>query len=292
MRPHKITQDFLITTYDWGYLRRIHASCKTNSEFMQASGLNRSRYLAAIKFGLIPRICTQYHHSKDTRLLISKRRKQFLRDNPSKHPWRNKNKFVSAPCEKFKQLLMERGIHFCAEYSPLLEYNRYFSIDVAFPDKKLGIEINGNQHYMQDGKLTTYHQARHDTIESHGWRILEIHYSLVYNKVKVNVVIDSIIRDNGLPLNDGADYRSYLKQKTRKQAEIAEYVTNRKTTQENELRAKINLVINSEICFDKFGWVGKLAPMLGMCSSNVHKWMKREMPEFYEIRCFKRKQRK
>ena len=29
----------------------------------------------------------------------------------------------------------------------MLNDGRFFSIDIAFPDEKIGIEVNGNQHY-------------------------------------------------------------------------------------------------------------------------------------------------
>ena len=49
------------------------------------------------------------------------------------------------------------------------------NIDIAFPDIKLGIEINGNQHYNSDGTLKDYYQERHNLIEEAGWKLLEVH---------------------------------------------------------------------------------------------------------------------
>ena len=55
-----------------------------------------------------------------------------------------------------------------------------FSIDIAFPDIKFGIEVNGNQHYNSDGTLKPYYKERHDLIEKSGWILLELHYSSCY----------------------------------------------------------------------------------------------------------------
>lgn len=33
--------------------------------------------------------------------------------------------------------------------------DRSFSLDIAFPEKKIGIEVNGNQHYERNGERGT-----------------------------------------------------------------------------------------------------------------------------------------
>lgn len=113
--------------------------------------------------------------SKETRMLISEKRKAWLSANPDKHPWKNNSKFKSPPCEKLKETLTSLGIVFVEEFTPI--NNRGFSIDIAFPDIKLGIEVNGNQHYNRDGTLKEYYQKRHDLIESNGWILIELHYT-------------------------------------------------------------------------------------------------------------------
>jgi len=117
---------------------------------------------------------------------ISKKRKQFLKNNPDKHPWKNNKKFISAPCEHLKSLLKSNGIEFKPEKTPLK--NRAFSLDIAFPKLKLAIEVNGNQHYNKDGTLKEYYQTRHDLIEACGWKILELYYKNCYSSDILDVV--------------------------------------------------------------------------------------------------------
>ena len=50
--------------------------------------------------------------SKEAIKKISDGRKKWLKDNPGKHPWRKKDKFVSAPCEYLKEKLTENNISF------------------------------------------------------------------------------------------------------------------------------------------------------------------------------------
>ena len=122
------------------------------------------------------------HHSKESKMKMSSSRKKYLSDNPNKHPWKNSSKFKSVPCEKVKNQLRLFGLTFTEEYKPLEDRN--FSIDIAFLDVKIGLEINGNQHYSdhENGILSEYYQERHDLIEADGWKLIEIHYANVYHK--------------------------------------------------------------------------------------------------------------
>lgn len=81
--------------------------------------------------------------------------------------------------------MLKNNIIFIEEYKPLND--RLFSIDIAFPDKMIGIEINGNQHYDIEGNLKPYYQNRHELIETAGWTLLEFHSNLgkttIFNSV-------------------------------------------------------------------------------------------------------------
>jgi hypothetical protein len=112
--------------------------------------------------------------SEDVRKKMSEKRKQFLKENPDKHPWRKPNKHISEPCNKAKEFLKLLGVDFIEEFSPEIE-GRFFSIDIAIPDKMIAIEINGGQHYSKEGSLKPYYQERHDLIEKAGWKVFEIH---------------------------------------------------------------------------------------------------------------------
>jgi len=145
-------------------------------------------------------------HSEESKQKMSMSRKKFLKENPDKHCWTYHNKFKSNPCEKVKQLLNQHGILFIEEYSPELE-NRFFSIDIAFPDKKIALEINGNQHYNRDGTLSPYYQKRNDLLEKHSWLVYNIHYSACYNEDLIFPIIQKILDS---PIKLEFDYISYI----------------------------------------------------------------------------------
>jgi len=130
-------------------------------------------------------------HTQETKNIISQKRKEFLKNNPDKHPWKS-TKGKSKPCENFKEFLKNKGIKFSEEITPLED--RMFSIDIAFVDKQIAIEVNGNQHYENDRiTLKPYYQERHDFIESAGWIIFECHYSNFFDDESMEQILNLFI---------------------------------------------------------------------------------------------------
>ena len=144
--------------------------------------------------------------SQETKNKISEKRRLYLKNNPDKHPWRKNNKFKSVPCERVKQFLLDKKILFVEEWQPL--ENKMYSIDIAFPDIKLGIEINGNQHYNIDGSLKEYYQKRHNEITESGWTLLELHYSIAWNLEEIEKLLE---------LKHQPDYTEYFEIKKQKE---------------------------------------------------------------------------
>lgn len=221
--------------------------------------------------------------SEEAKRKISESRKKYLLENPDKHPWKNNKKYKSVPCEKVKDYLKSKGIVFVDEWCPIED--RLYSIDIAFPDIKFGIEINGNQHYNRDGTLKEYYQKRHDEIVAAGWEILELHYSISWNLEKIDFLLEK---------REQPDYTEYfeVKRKLDEKRKNKEPTLPRgqkwsnKTSQKWEPYKKI--VENCDIDFSKFGWGVKLSKILGISPQKSAKWMKRYFPDVYENVCFKK----
>lgn len=151
--------------------------------------------------------------SEETKKKISKGRKEWLSQNPDKHPWRNSNKFKSKPCENVKRFLKKKSVNFVEEFSPEIQ-GRFFSIDIALPDKMIAIEINGNQHYEKTGELKPYYQSRHDLLEAGGWTVFQVHYSACFNLEKWGEFLNQI---ESLPSTREFDYFNYKPKKKTKE---------------------------------------------------------------------------
>lgn len=180
---------------DFELLVRLHSKGMNDYEIgriMNLDGTTVKKYREHLN---IPKNIYRRKISEEQKKLISKKRKDWLKNNPDKHPWRNKDKFQSKPCSKVKQFLSNKNILFVEEFNPNIP-DRFFSIDIALPDKKIALEINGNQHYDRDGKLKTYYQERHDLLVSYGWTVFEIHYSHCFDIEKWDNFSDIILEKN------------------------------------------------------------------------------------------------
>lgn len=189
--------------WDWKEIQDYYEKHHSWSDVRKKYNISRLQLDKAKKKGLIHNII--FHPSEELKHQISDKRKQWLKENPSKHCWKNNVKFISQPCEYFKSILKENGFPFIEEYTPLKE--RHFSIDIAFPNDKVGIEINGNQHYCSNGCLKEYYQERHNLIEDNGWILFEIPYNKVYDKMFVTTFLKHLSSN----INFEIIYEPYIK---------------------------------------------------------------------------------
>ena len=164
-------------------------SCATIYEKVRSNELKSRNLSDSIKLTAFKK---PRKHSEETKNKISLARKKYLKEN-GENPWKYKSSVHSSiPCEKFKSFLKKRGIDFSEEYLPLIEKGRFFRIDIAFPDKKIGIEINGNQHYNPDFSLKPYYEERHNLIIEEGWILLEIPSKRCFSEASMEEIMKNI----------------------------------------------------------------------------------------------------
>lgn len=224
--------------------------------------------------------------SDETKKNLSDIRKQYLKNNPDKHPWKKKNKHTSIPCLNVKNFLNHRNIQYVEEFSPLPD--RHFSIDIAFPHIKVGIEINGNQHYTANGKLKPYYKDRHDLIEQAGWKLIEVHYSQCFDDESIQKFLNfDIPFDNTGLIESYFEHRKNRQELSKNNSLPRGQTIKQKTTFKWEARKEE--IFNYNIDFSKYGWVTKVSAVLNISPQKVNEWMKRYHPTFYEKNCFKRK---
>lgn len=208
--------------------------------------------------------------SEETRLLISAARKKWCADNPDKHPWRKNDKFKSVPCEKLKNWLKTKNIAFAEEFQPLLSEGRYFSIDIAFPDKMIGIEVNGNQHYNQDGTLKPYYQNRNDSIEALGWKLYQLHFSICYHIDKIESIIPTILES---PVKTQFDYSMYKKKSPKiKISEIDPLWRNRPRFNARKIKIRPSKEELAKMIWEMS--VCKIGEKYGISANAIERWIK------------------
>ena len=199
-----------LNLFDWKKIQEKHDNGIFWTKLPNEFKFSRTVLLKAEKQGLIKKVLHEKKHDNESKGKISEARKKYLKNNPDKHPWKCNSKFKSKPCELFKIKLKNENIFFIEEYQPSL--TRFYSIDIAFPNKKIGIEINGNQHYNNDGTLKDYYIERNNFLNELGWVIYDIHYSVVF--------LDEIINDIVSKIKNFSLSLSELELFTQKQLEI------------------------------------------------------------------------
>lgn len=233
------------------------------------------------------KFCPECHDysTEESRRRISAGRKKWLAENPDRHPWKNHKKFHSVPCEIFKKELSAQGLLFESELTPVP--GRYFSLDIAFPTKRIGVEINGNQHYNADKTLKKYYQDRHDLIVAEGWQVLELHYSIAFQKEKlaeaVQALKDCIDKvefeyEFYLPTRKVRLRKRELKQKE-PDFEQGHQVGMGALSPERlgYYRTKLQ-----EVDVSKKGFITRAAKAIGVSGQQVRRVIKNHLPEFVE----------
>lgn len=220
---------------------------------------------------------------ESTKKLLSEKRSQYIKEHPDTLHWKTKDKFKSKPCELVKEFLRSKNIQFVEEWTPLED--RGFSIDIAFPDIKFGIEVNGGQHYKSDGTLKPYYQERHDLIEAAGWQLLEVHYSSCYNTAFIEKLID---------IKEQPDYTQYFqvleeRKKIRESKQnivmgkrySLEYENNQKSKYEQKHKEQVEIIKKCNVDFSKLGWIEQVADLIGLSHTSTKRLMIRLLPEIY-----------
>lgn len=235
------------------------------------------------------KICPNRRHAgfkwtEEEKQKLSIARKKYLKEHPDKHIWKRSNKFKSVPCEHLKTILKEK-FNFVEEYTDIRwKYN--YAIDIAFLDKKLAIEVNGNQHYDAYGKLTDYYQKRHDYLEKFGWIVLEIHYSWCYKEDKIKELFNAIENKNAI---DSSEHELLFinrrKTKLERKQEKLKAKIQRKLQSNNLIEERKKLILNTNVDLTKFGWVNKVSKITGLTRRQIARIVKlTELKNFVFIR--------
>lgn len=215
---------------------------------------------------------------------ISEKRKKFLRENPDKHPWKSKEKFKSKPCEYLKQRLRENGYQFFEEQG-ILGCDKNYSLDIFFPQIKVAIEVNGNQHYDRFGDLLPYYQERHNEIESFGIKLLELPYNYCYKEdffERLCRQLDAKLTSNQSLCRFESCQPYYSKARKEREAwEVKRSIlisqgkvdalgrADNRILSVDDWENRKDLILNSGIDLRKFGWVGKVTEKTGLTKKQI-----------------------
>jgi len=111
--------------------------------------------------------------SAKTRQKISESRIKFLRENPDKVPYKlnHYSKGRSYAEEYWKTVLDSNDMIYVEQY----QIGPY-QLDFAFLDKKIDLEIDGDQHYL-DERIVKSDLRRNEYLHNLGWKIIRVKWS-------------------------------------------------------------------------------------------------------------------
>jgi hypothetical protein len=114
------------------------------------------------------------HLSDETKKKISISRKKFLDENPGNIPYLlNHSSKESYPEKLFRQKLEKENITGWIQEYPILRY----SLDFAFINKKINIEIDGETHKLNS--VIKKDEERDLTLKKLGWEIIRINSNII-----------------------------------------------------------------------------------------------------------------
>jgi hypothetical protein len=269
-----------ILKFNWGDIQSFHNYGNDKSKIIKKFGLSRKILNRGISEGLLKYSQPKRKLTDEEKNKISVSRIEYLKNNPDSHPWKRKGKQKSVPCEKLKTILRNNGLVFNEEYTPL-ESNRFYSMDISFIKNKIGVEVNGNQHYNLDGSLKEYYRIRHEHFTSLGWKIIEVHYSKVYIEEYVKNLITYLKTLDEYSYDELIEFNSVIKFKKDKKIKYCDcgneilntsiicrkcYYSNRRKV----IRPEYEILIN-EVIKNGYSATGR---KYGVSDNAIRKWLK------------------
>lgn len=204
--------------------------------------------------------------SEEHKEKISKSRIEYLKANPDKVPYKLNHKHKETYPEKyFKKVL--KG--FIKQYRV---DGTLYEIDFANPKTKLGIEIDGEQHYV-DKRIVQHDIKRTNVLENKGWKIIRIRWSeftLLAKEDKEKVITDLLKYsiDPTQKLISNKQYRKLLLEKENERKKIEK---------ENHIKERKEFIINSGIDLQKRGSLVILSEKLNITPQSLGRWIKKYM---------------
>ena len=135
----------------------------------------------------------QHPHTEETKKKISEARIKFLHENPDMVPYKlnHYSKGRSYAEEYWKVILDSNNLVYEEQY----QIGPY-QLDFAFPDLKIDLEIDGDQHHL-DKRVVESDKRRNIYLENLGWTIVRVKWSeykrLTDKKEYVSLILNKIM---------------------------------------------------------------------------------------------------
>jgi very-short-patch-repair endonuclease len=210
---------------------------------------------------------------------ISESRIKYLKENPDKVPYKlnHYSKGYSYPEKYFEDIFNKYGLI----YEKQLQISIY-TLDFAIIDKGINIEIDGDQHYLDEVVIKS-NKKRDIFLTENNWNVIRIRWS-DYKKMKyvdkkdyienlvnyingLNKNLPKIINNNNYCIDCGIKIN-----KKSKRCNKCEYIKRIKTKEKRKVENRPN---KEQLLLDikEFGYCGT-GRKYGVCDNTIRKWLK------------------
>lgn len=217
--------------------------------------------------------------SEETKEKISKSRTRYLLENPDQVPYLlNHSSKISYPEKTMLKYLKQHNI---TGWVHQMQFSIY-QLDFAFPEYMLCVEIDGSTHLLDSVKQKD--KRRDKFLNKNGWRVLRITAKDVKNNVYecINLILNEL-NEKQIEIPKEFINNKYYKYQKQKELELERIRKKEIKQKEQDIKYKerINIILNSNVDFNKHGWLTKLTKILNMTDNGIKKFMKLHMTEFY-----------
>ena len=262
-------------------------------EKIKSRTLSESNKLAHKKFP------ESFKHSEETKEKQRQSRFDYLKLKTGNTPWDRRQRGEMSYLENwFKEVILKYKLQ--AKYDIVYNYAEYpYFLDFAFVNIKLAIELDGKCHFKNGHERIQHDIDRDKILVEKGWSVYRIKYDQI-NEETIKEFLTFISDENnvkpkvyGNNLYKYSEIKEKKKDKERKDKKIIivtreEYFQDRADKYLKSQIKYVDLLLKSEIDFNKWGWVNQVSLIIKQKPQKVKNWMQKIMPEFYD-NCFKRK---
>lgn len=212
--------------------------------------------------------------SEETRKKISESLKRAFSENRA-HGWantkQNKNG-MSYPELWFEKFLKNENLD--QNYVYNMQFWKY-KLDFAWPDKRLCIEIDGNQHLYEDRAKSD--REKDELLKEHGWKVLRLTWSFICanTQAAIQIIKEFLTKcgDVSIPLyvskfeKHEERQKFYITHNTQK--DISGRFNLRKLSEQDLLNRK-NKILSTTVDLTKSGWVNKVSKETNMTRREIY----------------------
>lgn len=225
-------------------------------------------------------------HTSETKEKIRKARFKYLKQKTGNTAWEKVHRGELTYLEKnfyneiTKYKLFEK-------YDIVYNYAEYpYFLDFAFLNINFVVELDGACHFNNGVERIQHDIDKDNYLHEKGWKVFRIAYNDNWED-KINELFNILqkIEDyhpkslqNRLYIR--SEYKQDIKQKVKKKED---------SIYNNKQQVNIDKILKSNIDFSKYGWVQEVSILIDKKPQKITQWMQKYMFDFWNEKCFKRK---